>query len=57
MKDAEIVCSVDIYQPQHLRNTYNNALNIMRDLCRCKQAVYRVSERTFFGQASGMFYS
>jgi len=31
-----------------LRNTYNNALNVIRDLCCCKQSVCRVTERAFF---------
>jgi len=31
LKNAEIVCSVDEYRPP-LRNTYNNALNVITDL-------------------------
>jgi len=43
--NAEIVCSIDKYQLLHPpRNTYNNALNVIRDLCCCKQIVYKVSE-------------
>jgi len=41
--NAEIVCSVDNYQPSHPPPPYN-ALNVIRDLYCCKQTVYRVSE-------------
>jgi len=30
------------------RNTYNNAFNVIRDLCCCKQTVYRIYENAFF---------
>jgi len=38
------------------RNTYSNALNVIKDLCFSKQTVYTVSESaflSFFGQANG----
>jgi len=37
------------------RNTYNNAVNVIRDLCCSEQIVYRVSEsafHSFFRQAN-----
>jgi len=40
LKNAEIVCSVDKYQLP-LRNTYNNALNVNRDL----RSVYTERDR------------
>jgi len=30
------------------RNTFNNALNVITDLCCCKQTVYKVTESVFF---------
>jgi len=59
LKHAEIVCSFDIYQllssPPFQQHAYNNALNVIRDLCFCKQTVYKIFESaifSFFGQAS-----
>jgi len=46
-ENAEIVCIVDKYQPPLRRITYNNVLNVIRDLCCCKQTVHRVSESAF----------
>jgi len=48
-KNAEIICSVHKYRlpptpSQHLQH----ALNIIRDLCCCKQSVYKVAEAHFF---------
>jgi len=36
-------------------NTYNNALNVIRDLCCCKQTVYRVAESAFFLFSPGLW--
>jgi len=47
LKNAEIVRSVDKDQPP-LVTLIHNALNVIRDLCCCKQTVYRVSESVFF---------
>jgi len=49
-ENTKVFCSVDKYHyqpPLSYRNTYNNALNIIRDLCCCKQNVYRVFECAF----------
>jgi len=57
---AEIVCSVDKDQlPLPSRNIYNNGLNVISDLCRCKQTVYTVFWKRFFwpGQWSSCRWS
>jgi len=45
LKNAGIVCiALKNINLLLFRDTYNNALNVIRDLCCCKQTVYRVAE-------------
>jgi len=47
---------ININSSPLFRNTYNNALNVIRDLCCWKQTAYRVAESafsSFFRQAYG----
>jgi len=46
--NVEIVCSIYKFINSPLQNTYNNALNIITDLCCCKQTMYKVAEIAFF---------
>jgi len=47
LKNNEVVCSVDKYQLLPLPKTYNNALNVIRNLRCYKLTVYRVFENAF----------